>query len=95
MHILNIPQSYIKLFNNIMLSAQPPGPLNPADYIFTRGEGLTPTPPTCFTVQYTHTRYGAIYILLIYHPTSKCYTDAANVMPAHVTLIMKTKFPHV
>ncbi len=53
MHIFHIPQRYIKLFNNIMLSAQPLGPLNPADYIFTRGEGLTLTPPTCYTV-YTH-----------------------------------------
>jgi hypothetical protein len=66
-----------------MLSAQPLGPLNPADCIFSRGEGLTahPTPPTCFTV---HT-YGAIYILLNYHRTPNCYKDGANVMPAHVT----------
>jgi hypothetical protein len=35
-----------------MLSAQPLGPLNPADYIFTRGEGLSPPLPRA--LQYTH-----------------------------------------
>jgi hypothetical protein len=40
-------------FNSIMLSAQPIGPLNPADYIFSRGEGLTPPPPP-HHVLYTH-----------------------------------------
>ncbi len=61
-------------FNNIM-SAQPLGPLNPEDCIFSRGEGLTPTPPTCLTI---HT-YGAIYMLLTSHP--KCCRDGANVIP--------------